>query len=83
MTTQERKELDKNFKKFTSRHFEKPTRCNNLGQIQYYVSELSRKIDDFKKRFNYVPQQAYVLLSQYNASQNKLIFQNFQNSYSR
>lgn len=81
MSTQERKKIDKDFKKISGRHFEKPSRCRNIGQLQYYVSELSRMIEDFKSRFNYVPKDAYVLLSQYNASQNRIIFSNYQKQY--
>ena len=81
MSNYEKKQLEKDFKKFTNRHFERPSKCKNLGQVQFYVKELALKIEEFKSRFNYVPKSAYVLLSEYNASQNKLIFSNFQNTY--
>jgi hypothetical protein len=81
MSNYEKQQLENNFNKFTRKHFEKPSRCKNIGQIQYYVQELSLKIEEFKSRFNYVPNTAYVLLSEYNASQNKLIFKGFQRIY--
>lgn len=81
MSNYEKTQLEKNFKKFTKRHFESPSRCKNLGQIQFYVKELALKIEEFRSRFNYVPKAAYVLLSEYNAFQNKLIFNNFQKTY--
>jgi len=81
MSDYEKQLLENNFKKFTRKHFERPSRCKNIGQIQYYVQELSLKIEEFKSRFNYVPNIAYVLLSEYNASQNKLIFKGFQKIY--
>ncbi len=81
MSNYEIKQLEKDFKRFTKKHFEHPSRCKNLGQVQFYVKELSVKIEEFRSRFNYVPKSAYVLLSEYNASQNKMIINNFQQTY--
>lgn len=82
MSNYEKKQLEKEFKKFTSRHFESPSSCKNLGQIQFYVNELTLKITEYRNRFNHVPEHAYVLLHDYNMSQNRLIFRNFQKDYS-
>lgn len=81
MSDFEKKRIDKEFEKFTKRHFEKPRRCSNLAQIRFYVQELSIMMTDLKIRFNYVPKEAYTLLAQYNAIQNRLIFANFKNTY--
>ena len=81
MSDYEKKQLENDFRRFTNKHFEKPSRCKNIGQIQFYVQEVSLKIEEFKSRFNYVPRYAYTLLSEYNASQNRLIFNNFQEMY--
>lgn len=82
MSDYEKKQLEKDFKRFTSKHFESPSKCKNLGQIQFYVKELTTKISEYRNQFNYVPDHAYVLLHDYNASQNKLIFRNFKQLYS-
>lgn len=81
MSNYEKQQLENNFNKFSRKHFERPARCKNIGQIQYYVQEISLKIEEFKSQFNYVPNTAYILLSEYNASQNKLIFKDFQKIY--
>lgn len=81
MSEFEKKRLDREFEIFTSRHFEKPRRCKNLDQIRYYVQELSVKVSDLKQRFNYVPENAYSLLAQYNALQNNLLYKEFKNTY--
>ena len=81
MSNYEKKQLEKEFSKFTKRNFEAPRRCKNQDQIRYYVKELSLKMEEFKKRFNYVPQQAYTLLSQYNSLQNQMVMANFQQAY--
>ncbi|ELR73861.1 hypothetical protein C900_00025 [Fulvivirga imtechensis AK7] len=81
MSEFEKKRLDEEFSSFARKNFEKPTRCKNLEQIRFYVNELSMKVDEFKRRFNYVPDSAYILLSQYNSLQNRMVYTNFKNSY--
>lgn len=75
------RELDMNFKRFTEKNFEKPSRCNNLEQARFYVRELSGMIRDFRTKFDYVPQSAYQLLAQYNQIQNRMLFNDFKNTY--
>jgi hypothetical protein len=82
MTRFEQKKLDSEFTKFTRMNFDKPQKCKSIGQIRYYMQELSDKMSSLKQSFNYVPNSAHILLSQYNAAQNRLIFENFQEVYS-
>jgi len=77
MSDCEIEQLEIDFNKFTNRHFEEPSECRNNGQVQFYIQELSIKIEEFKSTFNFVPNNAYVLMNEYNASQNKLVFRNF------
>ena len=81
MSRYEQKRLEMEFEKFTSMNFEHPTKCRSLVQIRFYIKELTVKIDELKKSFNYVPNNAYTLLNQYNSKQNTLIFSNFQEAY--
>ena len=81
MTRFEQKRLDLEFSKFTKMNFDNPQKCKSIGQIRYYMEELSDKIKDLKQSFNYVPGSAHVLLSQYNAAQNRLIHKNFLEVY--
>jgi len=82
MTRFEQKKLDLEFSKFTRMNFDKPQKCKSIGQIRYYMQELSNKMNTLKHSFNYIPNSAHILLSQYNAAQNRLIFKNFQEVYS-
>jgi hypothetical protein len=81
MSIHERNDIKKQFRRFTAKHFKKPSHCRNIHQIRFYVAELSLKIDELKKRFNYVPDNAYSLLSQYNATQNSLLLSDFVKDY--
>ncbi len=68
-------------KNFTVRNFEKPSNCRDAAQIRFYVRELCLKIEDYERRFNYVPQWAYSLLNQYTAVQNSMLHIEFVKSY--
>ena len=81
MSRFEKKQVEKELKRFTKRHFEKPSKCKNIDQVRFYVRELSEKIRDLKKKFNYVPDYAYALLTQYNSVQNGMIYTNFKKNY--
>jgi len=70
-------QLEIDFNKFTIRHFDEPSECRNIEQVQFYIQGLSIKIEEFKSRFKFVPDNAYVLLNEYNASQSKLVFRKF------
>ncbi len=82
MSTYEKKKIDNDFRKFTSLNFETPNKCKSLRQLQYYVKELTQKIKELKGRFNYVPDKAFTLLTEYNQMLNSLIFKNYQEVYS-
>lgn len=76
-----RKEVDNELAKFTTRNFEKPADCKDLEQIRFYVRELCLKIEELEKRFEYVPSSAYSLLAQYNTLQNSIVSKDFSDTY--
>ena len=82
MDSKEQKRITREFLIFTRRSFDKPSKCRNLGQLQYYVSELSRVIEDMKRQYNFVPQVAYDMLADYNRVQNSLLYVEFKKHYS-
>lgn len=81
MSQFEQAQIESDLKKFADRNFESPRKCKNPEQIRYYVRELCLKIEECKTRFNYVPNWAYTLLSQYTQVQNELVYLDFRNTY--
>jgi hypothetical protein len=81
MSEFEKTKLEIELKNFTTRNFERPSDCRNLDQIRFYVRELCNKIDEYERRFNYVPGWAYSLLAQYNMVQNSMLHTEFRNAY--
>lgn len=74
-------QIETDLKNFTDRNFECPRKCKNPEQIRFYVRELSMKIEEYETRFNYVPNWAYTLLSQYTQVQNEFVYAEFRNTY--
>ncbi len=81
MTRFEKKRIDLEFNLFIRRHFDNPRKCRSIGQIRYYMDELRKLIKQYRDSFNYVPDKAYLLLSEYNAEQKQLIHRNFVEAY--
>ena len=81
MSEFEKKHLDLELRNFTARNFVRPSDCRNLDQIRFYIRELCLKIEEYRRRFGYVPNTAYSLLSQYNSRQNSILYRDFRSSY--
>ena len=81
MSEYERTHLETELNSFTSKNFVKPNECKNIDQIRFYIRELCIKIDEYERRFNYVPQSVYSLLANYNRVQSNMIYVQFRNTY--
>jgi hypothetical protein len=81
MSDFEKKQLETDLKNFTNMNFERPSNCRNIDQIRFYVRELCSKIEEYERRFDFVPRWAYILLAQYNLAHNKLIHVEFRRAY--
>jgi hypothetical protein len=81
MSDFERNRIDFQLRSFTQRNFEQPSACKNVDQIQFYISELSQKIQHLEVSIGYVPDWVYTLLAQYNARQNSMLQTVFKTSY--
>ena len=82
MSRFEQKKIELELKGFVNTHFVKPSACRNAAQISYYIQELCGKIGTLKQQFNYVPGWAYLLLSQYNSVQRRMLLVELRNNYS-
>jgi hypothetical protein len=81
MSEFEKKKLEMELKSFVSKNFERPADCNNLDQVRFYIRELCVRIEDYQQRFSYAPELAFLLLAQYNARQNSMLYKDYVNSY--
>ena len=73
--------VDKEFKRFARRNLINPRKCKRIEQTQYFISELHTIIKDYKERFNYVPVSAQLLFNEYQNIQDRLVYENFKQTY--
>jgi hypothetical protein len=81
MSEYEKIKVETELRNFASKNFVKPGDCRNIDQIRFYISELCSKIEEYDRKFNYVPQSIYSLLANYNRVQSNMIYVDFKNTY--
>jgi hypothetical protein len=81
MTDYERKKIEMQLRAFAAKNLEKPSVCQNLDQIRFYIRELTVRMEASEKEFGFVPEWAYSLLAQYNAAQNRFLHEAFKATY--
>lgn len=81
MSDFEKKKVELELQAFTARNFERPADCKDPEQIRFYIRELCLKIEEYKSRFQFVPEAAFALLAQYTARQNSLLLRDFVKDY--
>jgi len=65
--------VDHQFDRFFKRHFEQPQKCRNVDQVRFYLGEISRKIEEYRRLYNYVPDKAEELLQSYKKLYNRMV----------
>ncbi len=75
------KKLDQAFNKLAKNKFLNPQNCNQLNQTRTYLFELSKIIQYFEQKFNYVPSSARLLFTEYNTKQESMLFEKYKEEY--
>lgn len=75
------KQAEKEFKRYARHHLLNPRKITRLEQTQYYIFELHKLIRDFKLRFNYVPSSVHLMFSEYQNIQERMVYENFRQTY--
>jgi hypothetical protein len=65
--------VDTQFERFYKRHFEDPRECRNVEQVRFYLGEISRKIEEYRRSYNYVPEKALNLWESYKKIYNRMV----------
>jgi hypothetical protein len=75
------KQAEKEFKRFAKRHLMHPKRVRRIEQTQHFIYELHKLINDYRLRFNYVPDEAHLMFSEYQNIQDRMVYENFRQTY--
>lgn len=78
---QDKKKIEKEFKKITKNKFLSPQSCTQLNQTRTYIFELNKIIKHFENKFNYIPSSAQLLFNEYNSRQEKMLFEKYKEEY--
>ena len=75
------KMAEKEFKRFARRNLVHPKKCTRIEQTQHFISELHHIFKEYKARFNYVPPSAQLMFNEYQNIQDRLVYENFKQTY--
>ncbi len=75
------KKLDQAFNKLAKNKFLDPKNCTKLNQTRSYIFELSKIIQYFESKFQYVPSSARLLFTEYNTKQENMLFEKYKEEY--
>ena len=72
---------EREFRKFARQHLLKPGKCKRIDHTIYCIYQMHIIIKEFKVRFNYVPVSAHLMFNKYKEIQDRLVYENFRESY--
>jgi len=75
------KTVEREFRRFAKTTLVSPRKCKKLEQTRYNIFELHKKINEFRDKFNYVPDDARLLFNEYQVIQDRMVFENFRKYY--
>jgi hypothetical protein len=79
--TEIEKKAEKEFKRFAKQHLLKPGKCKRIDQANYCIHQMHTLIQEFKNKFNYVPVSAQEMFTEYQNIQDRMVYENFRQSY--
>lgn len=81
METKLEKLAEREFRRYARKYLPPPGKVTRLEQTQHLLHELHLLINDFKKRFNYVPEDARLKFNAYKDIQDSMVYDEFRQSY--
>ena len=81
MSDFERKKQEMEFKAFVASNVIRPTDCRNSEQVRFQLQKLISMMERMRGN-GFIPEQAYMLVAQYNARLNRFLKVEFRHNYS-
>ena len=76
-----KKNAEKEFRRFARKNLPDPKKVKQIEQTQFLIHELHNLMNDFKERFNYIPEEAHLMFFAYKNIQDRMVYDNFKQSY--
>ncbi len=80
MKTQE-KQAEMEFRRYARRNLMNPKKITRIEQTRHFIFEMHKLINEFRDRFNYVPDEAHMMFSEYQNIQDRMVYENFRQTY--
>lgn len=75
------KRAEKEFRKFARNNLLKPSKCRRIDETNDCIFKMHEIIQVLRKRFNYVPDSAQLMMNKYQNIQDRMVYENFRRSY--
>ena len=81
MKTKLEKLAEREFRGYARKNLPHPGKVTNLEQTQHLLHELHVLMNEFKQRFNYVPEDARLKFNAYKNIQDSMVYDEFRQTY--
>ena len=78
-----KKLVEKEFKSYVRQNLLKPGDCKRIDQTNRCIDQMHRLMSEYKLRFNFVPTSAQVIFSKYQNIQDRMVYENFRDTYQK
>ena len=76
-----KKLIEKEFRNYVRENLLKPVECKRIDQTNRCIDQLHRLMSEYKLRFDFVPISAQVIFSKYQNIQDRMVYENFRETY--
>lgn len=75
------KQAKREFRRYAKKNLPDPRRISRFEETQNLLLELHHLMNDFKIRFNFIPEEAHIRFKKYKDIQDRMVYDQFKKSY--
>lgn len=79
--TKLKKQAEKEFRRYARKNLPNPNSVKRIEQTRVLLLDLHNLMHEFKTRFNFIPDEAYLRFNTYKNIQDRMVYDNFKKSY--
>ena len=76
-----KKEAEKEFRRYARKNLPNPNSVKRIEQTRVLLLDLHNLMNEFKTRFNFIPDEAHLRFNTYKNIQDRMVYDNFKKSY--
>ena len=75
------KQAEKEFRRYAKKYLPNPRSIKRIEQTHALLLELHNLMNDFRARFNFIPDEAHLRFDAYKNIQDRMVYDKFKKSY--